>query len=168
MNAPLPKSALSSHPLRGAATLLARHCHRFFRDETAESMVGFALSASVFFTFIFGLTTMCLAFYTYESISELAREGARYAIVHGTTCETSAGSSCEVTAAQVNTYVQGLGIPNVGGGTMTVNTTYPDGGEVPNADRVEVNVTYAFPWKIPFIGSSTVNMSSTSEMYIVQ
>jgi TadE-like protein len=160
--------ALSADPLRRTARFVARRCREFLRDETAESMIGFALSASVLFTFIFGLTTMCLAFYTYQAISELAREGARYAVVHGSSCETSTGSSCEVTASQVNTYVQDLGFPNVGGGTMTVNTTYPDGGEAPDADRVEVTVSYAFPWNIPFIGSRNISMSSASEMYILQ
>jgi TadE-like protein len=164
----LARSALTSHPLRRPAGFLARRCRVFLRDESAESMVSFALSASILFMFIFGLTNMCLAFYTYESISELAREGVRYAIVHGSTCQTASGSSCEVTSAQVNSYVQGLGIPNVGGGTMSVNTTYPDGGEAPDADRVQITVSYSFPWHIPFSGSQTVSMSSTSEMYIIQ
>jgi Flp pilus assembly protein TadG len=156
------------HPTRQLNASLARIGCAFFHDESAESLVGFALSASVLFMFIFGLTTMCLAFYTYESISELAREGARYAIVHGSTCVTSTGSSCEVTAAQIQTYVQGIGLPNIGGGTMTPTASFPDGGEAPNGDRVKVTVTYAFPWQIPFATSLTINMSSTSEMYIIQ
>jgi hypothetical protein len=155
----------SAPSLPQAAVRLGR---AFLRDESAESIVGFALSSSVLFLFIFGLTTMCLAFYTYESISEMAREGARYAIVHGSSCETSSGSSCEVTASQVNTYVQNLGFPNVGGGDMSVNTTYPDGAEAPNADRVKVSIGYTFPWHIPFGTSQNVSMSSTSEMYIIQ
>jgi Flp pilus assembly protein TadG len=168
MIVPFPHSPISDVRLDGSALWIARLGRDFLRDETGESMVGFALSASVLFTFIFGLTTMCLAFYTYQAISELAREGVRYAIVHGTTCETSSGSSCEVTSTQVNTYVQGIGIPNVGGGTMNVNTSYPDGGEVPNADRVEVTVTYTFPWHIPFSGTQNLSLTSSSEMYIIQ
>jgi Flp pilus assembly protein TadG len=160
--------ALPPDPLRRAARCAVLRCREFLRDEAAESMVGFALSASVLFSFVFGLTTMCLAFYTYQAISEMAREGVRYAIVHGSSCETASGSSCEVTATQVNTYVQDLGLPNVGGGTMSVNTTFPDGGETPNADRVEVTVSYAFPWHIPFSGSQSLSLSSTSEMYIIQ
>jgi hypothetical protein len=55
----------------------------------------------------------------------------------------------------------------VAGGTMIVNTTYPDGNEQPGS-RVQVNVTYAFPFRIPFVPSSTINLSSNSVMYIVQ
>lgn len=160
--------ALSVSFLRRAARVLRLRGRQLRRDERAESMVSFALTVSILFGFIFGLTTMCLAFYTYESISELAREGARYAIVHGSTCETSAGASCTASASQINTYVQNIGLPNVAGGTLSVNTTFPDGGEVPDTDRVEVNVTYTYPWDIPFLGSRNLTMSSTSEMYIVQ
>jgi hypothetical protein len=50
---------------------------------------------------------------------------------------------------------------------MTVNTTYPDGNENPGS-RVQVAVTYAYPFRIPWIPTSTLTMSSTSVMYIVQ
>lgn len=162
------RSAASRHPLRRALRALRRCGRELRRGESAESMVSFALSVSILFGFIFGLTTMCLAFYTYEWISEIAREGARYAIVHGSTCETSSGSSCTLATSDINTYVQNIGFPNVAGGTLAVNTTFPDGGEVPDTDRVEVNVTYTFPWDIPFLGSRNISMSSTSEMYFVQ
>jgi Flp pilus assembly protein TadG len=156
---------------RRAWDRILRACRRqtadLARDEAGESMISFAISASVLFGFLFGLIYMCLAFYTYSWISEVAREGARYAIVHGTTCETSAGASCEVTASQVNSYVSGLGLPNVGGGTATPSASYPDGGEAPG-DRVKVTVTYSFPYHIPFVGSQTLSMSSSSEMYILQ
>jgi hypothetical protein len=50
---------------------------------------------------------------------------------------------------------------------MTVNTTYPDSNESPGS-RVQVAVTYAFPFRVPFIPASTLTMTSTSVMYIVQ
>jgi hypothetical protein len=55
----------------------------------------------------------------------------------------------------------------MGGGPMTVNTTYPDGNENPGS-RVQVTVSYAFPFRIPSIPASTLTMTSTSVMYIVQ
>ena len=67
----------------------------------------------------------------------------------------------------VNNYVKAIGLPNLGGGTMTVATTYPDGDEVP-PHRVQVKVTYTFPYAIPFVPSSAISMSSTSEMNILQ
>src|ERR1700727_887685 len=99
------------------------------RREEGDSLVEFALTFPIVLAFLLGLTAMCLGYYTYEWISECAREGTRYAIVHGANCETSAGASCTATASDVNSFVSSIGLPNLGGGTMTANTTYPDGDE---------------------------------------
>jgi Flp pilus assembly protein TadG len=137
------------------------------RCENGESLVSFAVTLPILLSFVFGLTQICLAFYTHEFISDAAREGTRYAIVHGSTCETSGGATCTASAANVNSYVSGLSLPNLGGGTMTVNTTYPDGSNVPG-DRVKVNITYTFPYKIPFVTTTPMSITTNSEMYIVQ
>jgi Flp pilus assembly protein TadG len=136
-------------------------------EEGAE-LVELALSAPILFGLVFGLMQICLAFYTYEYISELAREGARYAAVHGPSCETSASVSCSATAASVNAYVTGLANFNLGGGSMTVSTTYPGTGGELVSNPVVVKITYAFPYKIPYIKSTTLTMTSTSQMTIVQ
>lgn len=144
------------------------------RGQRGETLVAFAMTMPIMLGFLLGMVQVCLGYYTYEWISEAAREGTRYAIVHGSTCETSAGTSCMVTATSgagsylsVNNYVKAIGLPNLGGGTMTVATTYPDGDEVP-PHRVQVKVTYTFPYAIPFVPSSAISMSSTSEMNILQ
>lgn len=137
-------------------------------SEEGSEVVEFAITAPILFAFVFGLIQMCLAMYTYEYISELSREGARYAAVHGPTCVTSAGASCTATAASVNSYVQGLATTNIGGGTLVVNTTYPGtGGELVN-NPVKVTITYAFPYHIPFVSSKTLTLTSSSQMTIVQ
>jgi hypothetical protein len=107
-------------------------------------------------------------------LSEAAREGTRYAMVHGSTCESSVGISCTATGTtgagsfpSVDSYVSHIGLPNLGGGTMNVVTTYPDGDEVA-PHRVAVSVTYTFPYKIPFVSSGPISFSSRSEMSILQ
>jgi len=130
-------------------------------------LIEFALSAPILLAFAIGFMEFCMAFYTYDAISELAREGTRYAIVRGATCVTSGGSSCTVTAANVNTYVMGQGFLNSSKGSMQVNTTYPDGNESPGS-RVKVVVSYVFGFTIPFSSIKPASMSSTSEMYIIQ
>ena len=52
-------------------------------------MVEMALSMIILLTILFGLIEMCLALYTYHFVSDAAREGSRYAIVHGSTCLVS-------------------------------------------------------------------------------
>jgi Flp pilus assembly protein TadG len=147
----------------------AKHaCHRrHFTSDEGSALVEFALTVPLLFTFFFGLIEVSMAIYTHQVISETAREGTRYAMVHGSTCLNGSGNSCTVTASNVNSYVAAIPWPNIGGGTTTINTTYPDGNEAPGS-RVQVTITYAFPFRVPFIPTSTLTMSSTSVMYIIQ
>jgi len=112
-------------------------------------------------------------FYTREYISELAREGTRYAIVHGSTCVTSPnGASCTASptasaATSVATYMQERGWPNLGGGKLNPVVTYLNGDEAPG-HQVRVSITYQFPYSIPFIKESELSMTSSSTMTIIQ
>jgi Flp pilus assembly protein TadG len=136
-------------------------------DESGGSLVEFAVTLPLLFTLVFCFMEMCLVFYTYQTISECAREGTRYAMFRGASCTTTAGGSCTATSAQVNGYVSGLVWPNAGGGTMTVATTYPDGNEAVGS-RVQVKMTYVFPIYMPFVPTHSLTMASTSLVYIVQ
>ena len=159
------RKALSGFPLR--------HCGC---GEEGATVMEMALSMIVLLTILFGLIEMCLALYTYHYVSDAAREGTRYAIVHGATCTVS-GVSCTVTASQIQTYVQNLGYPGITTSAMTVTTTYsayPAGGTCVAAgcngpgDLVTVTAQYKFPLNIPFVPSSALTMSSTSSMVIAQ
>ncbi|MGA7339003.1 MAG: TadE family protein [Terracidiphilus sp.] len=140
-------------------------------SDSGESLVSFALTAPILFGVVFGLMQACLAFYSHEYISELAREGSRYAIVHGASCETSTGSSCAASTTSTNstsvaTYVKGIALPNIAGGTVGVTTSSPSGES--GGDFVTVKVTYTFPDHIFFVSSSSLTMSSSSTMQIIQ
>jgi Flp pilus assembly protein TadG len=137
------------------------------RGDDGQALIEFALAAPILMAFVIGFMEFCMAYYTYDAISELAREGTRYAIVRGATCVTSGGSSCTATAAAVNTYVLGQGLLNSSSGSLQVNTTYPDGNESPGS-RVKVVVSYVFNFTVPFSSIKPASMSSTSEMYIIQ
>jgi Flp pilus assembly protein TadG len=138
--------------------------------EEGQSLVEFALTLPILLGFIFGLFQVCMAFYSSQYISELAREGTRFAIFHGPNCTTSAGASCTATATQVGAYVTGLKWPNLGGGTVSVDTAvgdmYPSGEVI--GKPVVVTVTYIFPYKIPFVSSQTLTLKSSSQMTILQ
>ncbi len=136
-----------------------------------------SLSLLVLLAILFGLIEICLALYSYHFISDAAREGTRYAIVHGSAC-TNGGASCTVTTDEIQTYVKDLGFPGIDPTAMTVSTTYaayPAGGACsPSAacnnpgNMATVTVTYNFPLAIPFVSSSVIAMSSTSSMVISQ
>jgi len=131
------------------------------------SMIEFAVTLPILFALIFCFMETCMALYTYEMISDSAREGTRYAMVRGASCPSTAHPTCEATATQVNTYVSGLGWPNVGGGAVTPNTTYPDGDENVGS-HVQVTVSYAFKIAMPFVPTKSISLSSTSKTTIIQ
>jgi Flp pilus assembly protein TadG len=146
-------------PLRGFAS-------RDARSEDGQAIVEAAITLPIIVFFVFTMIEVCLVFYSYCMISECAREGTRYAVVHGSACETASNASCTKTAAQVNTYVQTLGWPNLGMGALTANTTFPSGQTQGNP--VTVTVTYVFPINMPFLKKRNLSMSSSSTMYIIQ
>jgi Flp pilus assembly protein TadG len=147
-------------------SLRARPGSRFPRTE-GQALVEAALALPIVCAFMFTMIEACLAYYSYCMISESAREGTRYAIVHGATCTTSGNASCTATTASINSYVTSLGWPNLGAGTMSASTSFPNSTENPG-NPVKVTVTYVFPINLPFVPRNSISMSSTSEMYIIQ
>jgi Flp pilus assembly protein TadG len=145
-------------------------------EENGSALIEMAVTFPALFALFFCFMEMCLAFYSHEIISEIAREGARYAMVHGASCPTAATHTCEASNTQVNTWVSGLDTPNIGGGTITVATCFipAAGGACSTAgseavgNTVQVKVTYTFPIKMPFVPTNSISMSSTSEATIIQ
>lgn len=141
--------------------------HRGAPREDGQALVECAISFSVLLGFFFTFLETCLILYTYNMISETAREGTRYAALHGSTCVTATQSTCTASVSGIDTYISAIGWPNVGGGTMTPVASFPDGNESPGS-RVQVTVNYVFPVTLPFVPTSFISMASTSQMKIIQ
>jgi Flp pilus assembly protein TadG len=135
--------------------------------EEGSALIEMSVSLTVMFTMFFCFMEICLLFYSQHMISEGARDGARYAMVHGASCTTSTGASCTATASQVNTYISGLAWANVAGGAISPNTTYPDGDEAVG-HHVQVVVTYTFNVSMPFVPNKSFTLTSTSKVPILQ
>ena len=146
------------------------------RDE-GSALVEMGLVCGILFAMLFGIIEFSLALYTYNYVSDAARDGSRYAIVRGSSC--SVLTNCSATAAQIQSYVQSLGYPGMNSANTTVTTTwYSPSASAPitwtlcgstcNApgDAVRVKVVYSFPLSIPFVPKSTLSLQSTSEMVI--
>jgi len=127
----------------------------FFKDQSGAAMAEFALAASVFITMLLGILEFGLATWQRNSVVSDAREGARYAIVHGSE------SGRLATTDSVANYVKSkTSLDN----SIQVVTTWDDAGEVPGT-RVSVKVKHAVPRRGPFIPAHTD--SSTSTMIIL-
>ncbi|HET9787980.1 MAG TPA: TadE family protein [Pyrinomonadaceae bacterium] len=52
------------------------------RDERGSTVVEFAMAAAVFFVMIFGIIEFGRLLYTHNALTDAARRGARYAVLH--------------------------------------------------------------------------------------
>lgn len=143
--------------------------------QEGAAMVEFALSALILLSLVFGVMIICTALYTYNAISEIAREGSRYAIVRGSACNSF--SDCNVTSAQVQSYMRNIGFPGINPANLTATASWPTTGIscTPSVspcnnpgNLVAVTVNYQFGLNLPFVSSQTLSMTSTSEMVISQ
>jgi Flp pilus assembly protein TadG len=152
--------------------------------EAGTALIEAALSISVLLVFMFGVIQVSLALYSYHFISDVAREATRYAIVRGSTwktpCDTGDGSGyasagCVANQNDVKNYVQSIEFPGISSSNLTATPTWAAwfGGTScascnATGNVVQVQVTYTFPFSVPFLPKRDFTMSSTSEMVISQ
>jgi len=129
------------------------------RRDRGVAVLEAALTLMLFLTLVFGIVGMGWAVYVYNQVSELAREGTRYAIVHGAASQTPA------TSTDIKNFVvsRSSGL-NPSGLTVTSTWTpnnYP--GSV-----VKVQVQYSLSPLVPLIPQQVLTLQSTSQMVISQ
>lgn len=153
-----------------------------WRNDCGATLVELSLSFAVLLSTVFGIIYFCFALYSYNYVNEVSREASRWAIVRGSqSCTNNANLSfCDATAAQISTYVKGLGGADPNQLTVTTlwcaaSTTTPGtwaacSASTPNTpgNQVQVQVQYNFPLDVPFWHSSALTVTSTSTMVISQ
>lgn len=119
-------------------------------------MVEFAIAATVFIVILLGILEYGFAAWAKNSVAADAREGARYAMVHG-------GQSGRIAdATMVSNYVKSkTSLDN----SIVVVTTWADPTSKAPGTTVSVKVRHAVPRRGPFLAAHTD--SSTSTMLIV-
>ena len=134
------------------------------RDQRGAALVEFALVSIVFFTIVFGIMEFGRMIFDYNIVSTVARDGARWASVRGST------SGHAASVLDVQTYVASRSV-----GLLTpsdVTPTWPDpGAGPPNAagKTVHVNARYTFaPIILVLLPSTARTLSSTATMVIVR
>jgi len=126
------------------------------RDHDAGgAMAEFALAGGVIAFLLLGILEFGAAQWTKNNVASDAREGARYAIVHGTRSGTVTDS------AGVANYVKAQSSL---GSTIRVYAWWPNGTKVQD-DPVVVSVAVSVPRRGPFIPAH--KDSATSKMRIV-
>ncbi len=159
------------------------------RGERGYALFETALCAVLLLTVLFAVIELTLAIYTYHYISEAAREGTRYASVHGSGWSTTAANYCgavgvcncpdasteycTASSANIQSYVKNFGGPQavtvnvtcgtIGGTLGTCSSSNNNPGNV-----VQVNVQYKFSFALPLLTFPITTLSSTSQMVIAQ
>src|SRR6476661_2279643 len=123
----------------------------FARLEDGTAIAEFALTAAVFMAMLLGVVEFGFATWDKNSVTTDAREGVRYAMVHGSTSGRIADS------AMVANYVKSrTSLDN----SIVVITRWEDAGKVPGTN-VTVKVKHAVPRRGPFLAAHTDSSSST-------
>jgi len=149
---------------RSAARLFSRRFLRSskigkFRSEEGSLVVETTLSLLLIIPMVFWLFEMCMLTYTYSVLADAARQGVRYAIVHGTDSDNCSGPSsgcADTAAANVKSVVRSAAAYSFHDLTqMTVQVTYPDhASNPPSRVNVTINYTYVPYIKLPGIANS--------------
>ena len=117
------------------------------RHRRGASIVEFAVVAPIFFLFVFGMIEFGRMLMVQQLITNAAREGARVAILPGST------------TSQVNTAVTNYLTGSVSGATISVNPDPPTSATYGSAVTVTVSVPFSSVSWTPkpfFLGSTTM------------
>ena len=149
---------------------LGRRAGKLARDEHGAAALEFALSVWTLILVTFLIFEFCMMVYTYSVLANAAREGIRYAVVHGTNNGSCSGpsSGCgDANGNNVKAVVNGyaaLSFHNTG--AMTVAPSWPDGKSTPSS-RVVITINYPYISYLQLPGFNSPTMTVTAEGRIV-
>ncbi len=149
--------------------------------EEGASPVEYALSATIFFTFVPGIMGSSIVAYSYLFVPNAAREASRYAIVRGdnfgTDCSSVGPAKCVVQPSDIGSYVKGLAFPGININNLNISSNWltstgvscgsGDSCKVPSNQKW-VQVSYTYGLKMPLIPKQKFTLASSSQMVIAQ
>jgi Flp pilus assembly protein TadG len=125
-----------------------------------------ALECSVIFPITFFLTFSIiiggLGVFRYQEVASLAREGARYAAVHGTQYATDSGKTAATAADVYNNAIQPHMV-SLDPSKLNYTVTWANNSKAPGS-TVTVTVSYTWVPELYLIGPYT--LSSTAKMTV--
>jgi Flp pilus assembly protein TadG len=138
------------------------------RRSRGQALVEFAFVAPIFFLLLFSIIDFGRYVYYVQILNNAAREGARYAIVHG-------GNSFQPTGPlpddpTITSVVRNYAVGVIGtGAAFTVTSTWgtPPGSPSNNrGQRVHVTISYAFHSLIPIVPIPPITINGESTLVI--
>lgn len=146
--------------------MLLRSPGRSRSRSKGQALVEFALIAPLLFLLIFGIIEAGRFILYYHTLNHAVREGARYAIVHGS---NSSAPASQGNTSGVVTRVEEAAFDLMSGGNLTVNVCYYQGmdgcgtGIASNnrGDNVRVDATYTYSPIVNLIPSISISAEAT-------
>lgn len=143
----------------------------FHRGDAAQSLVEFALTLPLFLLLVTGIFDVARAVWEENSLAYAAREGTRYAIVHGSAGTPVVGpcTSCVNPVSNNLGYLVNAVTSNaIGVYNIDVTVDYPDGDNQRN-HRVTVDATAPFtplPSQYLLGGAFQITLRGGSQLFI--
>jgi Flp pilus assembly protein TadG len=142
------------------------------RRRNGQALVEFALVAPIFFLLLFGIIEGGRFILYYQTLNNATREGARYAIVHGSRSSCPSGPmeagitppACyDATGAKVVQQVKDTAF-GVLGATVTVTPTWATDNA--RDSDVTVTATYTYSTLVPLIPLPPISITAESTLVI--
>jgi len=139
--------------------------NRWRRSSAGQNLVEFAAASLLLIPLLLGILEFGWAFFVKHELANAAREGARWAAVHGTGCQQDPNCGQLATSVTVQNYiVQRITIPNPN--TIQVTLSAPDGSLDPGK-HVLIQLQYPFTPLVGYvIRAPTITFKASSEMII--
>ncbi len=123
-------------------------------------MLETAIVLPILLLFLIGTITIGMGIFCSEQVAAVAREGARYAKVHGGQYATETGNSA-ATSSTIKTAVEGLAV-----GLVPANLTLTANPSPVGAQGTTVSVTVSYSWTPLMYIAGPITLSSTSVMVV--
>jgi Flp pilus assembly protein TadG len=151
------------------------------RGEAGQALIEFALVAVFLVLLVVGFLDLVLMLHTYNVLADSAKEGVRYAIVHGSANTSPSGPGCHAQCAAacnaicgavgtgvVKTYAQ-ASLHDTTKMTVLVDYDPPGGNNGANCNKSPclVSVTVTYPYKFFDLGWTSINVNAAAQGRII-
>lgn len=140
------------------------------RRSSGQALAEFAIVAPIFFLLLFAIIDFGRYVYYVQVLNNAAREGTRYAIVHGERSLNPAGPAPD--DADVTNIVRNYAVGVIGNSTtLAVHSSWEqanpaDPPQNGRGDKVAVTVTYQFRSVIPIVPIPPIQVEGASTLVI--
>jgi len=177
--------------LRHFSGSLRKAVGNIVHNDAGGSLVEMAVSSVILATMFFAIFELTMGCYTYNAVSEAARESARWGMVRGSKCGTYTPNQthCGASSDDIQNYAKAstkidwsqctTGSPCVtatwlkgttvsGSSTSTTWATCTGGCSADPGNLLSVSINYPYALTIPMVNTFNIHLKSTAQVVVSQ